>query len=129
MRELVDQWLEGAEADLIGARTLLPQGRVVLGLVAYHAQQAAEKYLKAFLTHHQIEFPKTHALDELLRRVEAVNRPLADSLRGISVLTPYAVETRYPGGAVPGSSEEAQRAIELAEQVRDAVLKALGRAT
>jgi HEPN domain-containing protein len=33
---------------------------------AFHCQQAAEKYLKAYLVRQQIEFRKTHALGHLL---------------------------------------------------------------
>lgn len=48
--------------------------------IAFHCQQAAEKYLKAFLTWHQVAFSKTHDLQELLDIVEAVR----NRLEGIS---------------------------------------------
>jgi HEPN domain-containing protein len=34
--------------------------------VCFHAEQCAEKYLKGFLTYHQIEFPKTHSIETLV---------------------------------------------------------------
>ncbi|MBW1960508.1 MAG: HEPN domain-containing protein [Deltaproteobacteria bacterium] len=43
--------------------------------VCFHAQQCAEKYLKAFLTFKNIDFPKTHDIGELLALVSKGTRP------------------------------------------------------
>jgi HEPN domain-containing protein len=40
--------------------------RVPYRLIAYHAQLCAEKYLKAFLVYHRIDFPYTHDIGRLL---------------------------------------------------------------
>jgi len=53
---------------------LLKEGFEDYENVGFHAQQAAEKFIKAFLVRHQIEFPKTHdigLLRQLVARVEA----------------------------------------------------------
>jgi len=57
----------------------------------------AEKYLKAFLVSRQIEFPKTHDLEELLELLEPVHSELAAALEGIEMLSPFGVKIRYPG--------------------------------
>ena len=54
-----------ANEDLSLARHLLSEG-IYLRAVGFHAQQAAEKYLKAFLILRQVDFPKTHAMGKLL---------------------------------------------------------------
>ncbi len=57
------QWVEKAEHDLINAEyTLTLEKNCPLDTVRFHAQQCAEKYLKAFLVQEAISFPKTHDL-------------------------------------------------------------------
>jgi HEPN domain-containing protein len=124
-RDLIRQWLSKADGDLDAARILLFEDRSFLNIVGFHCQQAAEKYLKAFLTDRQVDFPKTHNLGELLDLIERVDEPLADSLRSITILNPYGVETRYPGDAPDPSRAEAEVALGLAEKARGAILGAL----
>jgi HEPN domain-containing protein len=64
--ELVRQWLAKADNDLETAKFLFASGRPFFSAICFHSQQAAEKYFKALLTWHQIEFPKTHDLELLL---------------------------------------------------------------
>ena len=60
-RDFVQQWLSKADKDLQAAGVLLRAQLDDYESVGFHAQQAAEKYIKAFLVRHQIEFPKTHS--------------------------------------------------------------------
>ena len=91
----------------------------------FHAQQAAEKYLKALLTWHQIEFPKTHAIEQLLDLVKDAEPETASSLRDAVALTPYGVDIRHPGDQPEPNREEAREAVELARKVRDTVMDRL----
>jgi HEPN domain-containing protein len=68
LRSLVRQWLEKAARDLDAAERLSTEGGRLREIVAFHCQQAAEKYLKALLVRNQIEFPKTHDILTLSRR-------------------------------------------------------------
>ena len=122
---MVQEWLKKADADLEVAEYLVSSDRPYFGAVGFHAQQAAEKYLKAFLVCHQIEFPKTHDLDDLLDLVGEVVKPLADSLRDVSVLSVYGVETRYPTDLPDLNLSQAKTAINLATKTRDAVRGAI----
>jgi len=124
---VVRQWLDKAEADLHAARYLLKGGPAYSAAVAFHCQQAAEKYLKAMLSAQGVPFPKTHDLDALIELVAGFSADLAAELDVCSALTPYGVETRYPGDFPEITREEAQRALELAECSRDAVRIALNR--
>jgi len=63
LRELVEQWLAKAEVDYRTAQRLMRDAEPIREAIAFHCQQAAEKYLKSFLVRHQVEFPKTHHLD------------------------------------------------------------------
>ena len=89
------QWLAAAEEDqALGQRSLeppaLPRGAV------FHAQQAAEKALKAFLAWHDLPFKRTHDLVELLRQCTSVEPNFATLEETAQILTPYAITGRYP---------------------------------
>jgi HEPN domain-containing protein len=58
-------WLIKALVDLRAAEHLLVAQPPLTGLALFHAQQAVEKTLKAFLSWHDIPFRKTHDLSVL----------------------------------------------------------------
>jgi HEPN domain-containing protein len=67
MNELTAEWIAKAEGDYATAgRELRAQEYPNYDAVCFHAQQTAEKYLKAFLQENDVAFPKTHSLIELL---------------------------------------------------------------
>ncbi len=123
--EFVRQWLSKAEEDFNAAKSLITYGASFLSTVCFHSQQAAEKYLKAFLTYHQVEFPKTHDIGELLDLIAPTHKKLSESLRDVIVLTNYGVDVRYPGDFPDVTSSDAQQAIQMAEKVRRSVLELL----
>ena len=59
------RWIRLAEADLALAAAPLPRG-AIYELLCFHAQQAAEKSVKAVLVHEGIEFPPTHNIQRLI---------------------------------------------------------------
>jgi HEPN domain-containing protein len=75
--EFVRQWLDKAEADLGVAVQLIAANTPYRAIVAFHCQQAVEKFLKAFLVGREVEFSKTHNIEELLRLVAKVNAGMA----------------------------------------------------
>ncbi|MFH0809547.1 MAG: HEPN domain-containing protein, partial [Pseudomonadota bacterium] len=113
-KEIVRQWLAKAEQDLQASEVLLSAARPFPYPACFHAQQTAEKCLKAALTWHQVEFRKTHAIEELLDLVALADQDLATSLKDAAGLTPYGVDIRYPGDAPEPDMDEARRAVELA---------------
>lgn len=84
---------------------------------SFHAQQAAEKALKALLVRYQVDFRKTHDLGELLRLAEPVAPGISQALGEVEALTPHAVDSRYPTAGVPVEREAAARGLALAERV------------
>jgi len=109
--ELVRQWLRLAEGDMRLAELALSADPPISWGAAFHAQQAPEKLLKALLTHHRVEFRKTHNLDYLLELGVAVE-PDVEAFRGaVAKLTDYAVELRYPPTAPMATASEALQAI------------------
>ncbi len=57
-RDLVGQWIGKAEQDLAAAEILLKNATRLSSVIAFHAQPAVEKYLKAILVRHQVYFPE-----------------------------------------------------------------------
>ena len=127
LRELVGQWLDKASADFLAAKHLSGESPQFGAIVAFHCQQAAEKFLKAFLVRHQIEFPKTHDIARLLRGAASVDPAMASLLLDADQLTPFGVETRYPGDApelLPGGENAAIEAAGRVGRVVTASLEA-----
>lgn len=114
-----------ANEDLAVAQHLLSQQPHYLAIIAFHSQQAAEKCIKALLVRHQVEFPKTHDIEELLNLVASVDACLADHLRGAAALTPYGVEARYPADFAEVGEADAQVAVETATRVRETIAPVL----
>lgn len=86
-------------------------------LVAFHAQQAAEKALKALLVRHGVRFDKTHDIGTLLAQADPVAPGLAQTLREAEELTAHAVASRYPGQEPPLDRPEARERLGVALQV------------
>src|SRR5579864_8022253 len=126
MEELVQQWLQKADEDLAVAKHLIGAGSFSLA-AAFHSQQAAGKFLKAFLVHRQIEFPKTHEMGKLLDLVAQADSQLAASLGAARTLTPYGVDILYPDAFPDITSGAARAAADLASMVGLSVKTALER--
>jgi HEPN domain-containing protein len=122
---LVRQWVAKAEQDLRASEALFAADPPLLYAACFHAQQAAEKYLKAQLTWLQVEFPKTHVIEQLLDLILRAGVAAASSLSEASELTPYGVDVRYPADQPEPTPEETRRAVELARKVQAAVSGAL----
>ncbi len=80
-------WLVKAELDLkAAAHEMTAPAEALWGDVMFHAQQAAEKCMKAFLAWHDVPFRKTHILEELGQQCVLVDAMLAhpqNRLRGL----------------------------------------------
>lgn len=116
IRELVMEWMRRAQADLAVAN-LTEDERISPEILVFHAQQAAEKALKALLVQRQIEFPRTHVIGLLLNLCERIGLAGIETLAEATVLTRYAVATRYPSEEEPVSREQAREAAGLAARV------------
>lgn len=116
--ELIEQWLAKADDDLRMAKLALSDSPPVLWGAAFHAQQAVEKLLKALLTHHQIEFAKTHAIDYLMDLCVAAEPRTERFREAATKLSDFAVEPRYPFPRRDPDPDEAREAIQVAEEIR-----------
>jgi len=116
--DLVKLWIEKAENDLINAKhSINIKPKPPLDTVCFHAQQCAEKYLKAFLVFHEIEFEKIHDLGELISLAASTDRNFFDIIEYGEKLTDYAVDIRYPLLLEEPTEGEAKEAIEMAIKI------------
>ncbi len=116
IRELAAEWLRHAHSDLAVAR-MVEEEQIAPEILAFHAQQAAEKALKALLVQRQVEFPRLHVIGPLLKLCQEAGYEGTEALAEAVTLTRYAVVTRYPGEVEPVSRQDARQAFELAEKV------------
>ena len=118
-------WLLRASEDLRAGRHDLVAAPPLLNDVAFHAQQCAEKSMKAFLVHREQPFRKTHNLTELGGAVARLEPGMTDMMRAASLMTEFAWRFRYPGDPASISHADAVRAIELAGDVLATITAAL----
>lgn len=118
-------WLAKAENDLLNIENNLAAADVPWDTVCFHAQQAAEKLLKALLVSRGEIVPRTHDLSALLGGCQAAGFDVASISEDCQRLQPYAVLTRYPGSPFEPDAEEGQLAAEAAARVMDAVRQLL----
>jgi len=111
-------WFEYAENDLQSAAMLVKEDALARN-AGYHAQQAAEKALKAVLAGHDVKVPRTHDLDVLGDMVERWVPEISGHGKDLEWLTIFATESRYPfqsGLAI--TRDHAERALRIARQIK-----------
>jgi HEPN domain-containing protein len=123
--DFVQQWLKTAESDLKAAKILLDAQVDDYFPCAFHAQQAAEKFLKTYLVRHQVAFRKTHDIDELLNLTNPIDASLRAEIGSCVWLTPYGVEFRYPGEYPVVEHKTAEKAYKESQGVKEAVMSRL----
>ena len=127
MNELtVGAWILKAESDLKTSKDEMATEEPATDTICFHAQQCAEKFLKAFLIFHGKEIRKTHDLAEIISDCLELDPGFQELLDlQAHTLTEFSVEFRYPSEVLFPSLEEARAAVEIAEKVRAFVLKKL----
>jgi HEPN domain-containing protein len=113
------EWLDKAGEDYGFALESL-QDTSYYGQVCFHFHQAAEKYLKAFIIAHQVEFRPVHNLIELLSICRKKNSSIAELEDACYYLNPFYIDTRYPvhwpthyDKDIAAKAEEAARTIKM----------------
>lgn len=109
-------WLRRARSDLALAKAPLPAD-VLYEDLCFHAQQAAEKAIKAVYRAKSYRFRYTHDLSKLLQGLARLGVLIPEEIREAVALTDFAWEARYPGPAEAVSEHEYRRAVTLAEKV------------
>lgn len=121
--DLVRAWVERAESDLAVVEMCLEKKKS-LDAACFHAQQAAEKFLKAYLSAKDRDFPFIHDIGKLIRQCAEEDQSFLEVVELGQKLTPYAVEARYDTGFRP-SLDDVRQALEIVLRIKRFVLDSL----
>jgi len=125
MKKLVEEWMTFADEDLSVAEELSHQTNAI----AFHCQQAIEKYLKAFLIENDVPLPKIHNLVRLNEMVKEI-RDLGIDEKKLVVINTIYFDTRYPGefGLTPTgmpTGEQIKEFIAFAKEIQTIICNAI----
>ncbi len=119
------EWVNKAEGDFATAgRELRVRKAPNYDAVCFHAQQCAEKYLKAVLQENEKHIPKIHSLIELMLLCEEMDSSFEMLRADLVVMERYSVGIRYPGEFAEKS--DAQSAYAAAKTTRAFIRQKLG---
>ncbi len=93
---IVKEWLEKADEDFRFAEANLREGSEFYAQICFHFQQAAEKYLKAFIIDKGLAFEKVHDLVYLLKTCSSFEPTFGEFKEDGILLNSAYIETRYP---------------------------------
>lgn len=121
---VVREWLAKADEDFLFAEANLREGSEFYAQLCFHFQQAAEKYLKAYIIGHNLPFDRVHDLVHLLKTCSSHAPGFAELKEECILLNTAYIETRYPvhwpTAYTKEAAEEAHRAAEkIARMVRE----------
>ena len=120
--DIVKQWIEKADHDLGTAQVTYLYLPKYYDTIAFHCQQAAEKYLKGFLLYLDISFSRQHSLNYLLGLLSQKIEIPDELFDNASELEDFAVDIRYPDTTVELSDDEIQQAFKVAKLIRTFVI-------
>lgn len=116
---LVDVWLEKGDHDLGSAKIIFQHIPEYFDTVAFHCQQATEKYIKALLVFYKISFPRSHDLPFLLELLSRERKIETEQFDKAIELNNFSVEIRYPERIIHLTNNELVEAIAIAEYFRE----------
>ena len=118
--DYIKKWLFRANEDIAVINELVEHGtEYYTSTICFHAQQATEKLLKAFLVYQNIDFPKTHDVDFLLYECQKIHKE--DFNIDLKSLTDFGVSVRYPDDFYIPDVKEALEYREIASEVKKVV--------
>lgn len=121
--EVAKRWVEKADRDLLSAIKLLEEN--IYDYALFHAQQAVEKYLKAFLVSKNRPLRKTHDIGWLIEQCTKIDPDFSKLYDiGADELYPLGIEVRYPT-STEVLKEEVEEAIDIAKKVGEFVKRKL----
>lgn len=126
LSEQIKEWIKKAEHDLGSAKIIFLYLPDYSDTIAFHCQQAVEKYIKAILVYKEIEFQRSHDLIYLLELLSSVSEISKDRYKKAVSLNGYSVQIRYPDKIVKLSREELEDAIAISQEFRTFAIEQIG---
>jgi HEPN domain-containing protein len=123
---LIREWIDKADHDLGSAKLIFLHIPEYFDTIAFHCQQATEKYLKAMLVFYDIDFQRTHNLVYLLDLLSQKTDLSEDIIDKAILLNGFSVQIRYPNQNIYLSKEELETSINIAQEFRSLAIKIIG---
>ena len=124
--ELIREWIDKADHDLGSAKLIFLHIPEYFDTIAFHCQQATEKYLKATLVFYGLDFQRTHNLVYLLDLLSQ-KFVLSEDIYDMAILlNGFSVQIRYPNKNIYLSKEELETSITITQEFRDLAIKIIG---
>lgn len=119
------RWFAKAIEDLQMADLTMGSDPPLTEPAAYDCQQAAEKLFKGLLVGAAVTVPRTHDLEQLAVLLDGLHPAFDGDIQNLAVLSPWAVETRYPQLDTDAgvTEQDVRQAISDLSMLRDKVLK------
>jgi HEPN domain-containing protein len=120
------EWIDKADHDLGSAKLIFLHIPEYFDTIAFHCQQAVEKYLKAILIFYDIQFERSHNLIYLLDLL-STQIEISESDTGKAILlNGFSVQIRYPDKTTFLSKEELEISLNIAQDFRAFALERIG---
>ncbi len=126
LSEQIKEWIKKAEHDLGSAKIIFLYLPDYSDTIAFHCQQAVEKYIKAIMVYKEIEFQRSHDLIYLLELLSSVSEISKDRYKKAVSLNGYSVQIRYPDKIVKLTREELEDAIAISQEFRTFAIEQIG---
>jgi len=125
-KEIIQEWIQKADEDFKFALVNYEERKNFFAQICFHFQQAAEKYLKAYIIAHELDFRKIHDLVALLR-ICILKDPSFEKLRpDCEFLATYYVDKRYPvHWPTNFSQEDTQKALDATRRIQSLLMQKL----
>ena len=124
--EIIHEWIAKADEDFEFARVNFMEEKPFFAQICFHFQQSGEKYLKAYIIAHELEFRRIHELTMLVNICLTEDASFEQLKEDCEYLTTFYVETRYPvHWPTHYSREETAKAFHSAQNIRSFVKKKL----
>jgi len=124
--DIISSWMEKADRDLEVAKRELKLSDPLTDIICFHAQQSAEKYMKAYLIWLDIEFQKTHDIEDLVVVASKKDPSILKFKDSGAELSVFAVEARYPEFEEP-SFIDTKNAVEIAKNFKKFITKKISK--
>jgi HEPN domain-containing protein len=120
--EYLKNWLYRANEDIAVVDNLFNTDVAFYSsTICFHAQQAVEKFLKAFLVFNNVDFPRTHDVDFLL--IECKKIAPEDFEVDLLSLSDFGVNIRYPDDFYIPDKQETIQYRDIANEIKAIVEK------
>ena len=123
---IVNTWIEKADHDLGSAKLIFQHLPSYFDTIAFHCQQAVEKYIKASLIYLEIEFQRSHDLPYLLEILSGKVEIKPETFDKAILLNGFSVEIRYPNQIIHLTEDELKYAILIADDFRQLSVLIIG---